>query len=134
MHSRNVFAVRKYGAALGGNAQSRKFGGEVGGSGHLYAGEIVEVTVIVDVVADAKRPPPFAAAPARTCPGTLPRWGCKRCHKAGMFWWVSEEYFPPRPAISNNPRCSTRGGGPFIEAAALLVRLWSLAKTSRSAA
>ena len=62
MHGRNVFAVRKYGVALGRNAQSRKFGGEVRESGHLYTGEIVEVTVIVHVVADAKRPPPFATA------------------------------------------------------------------------
>ena len=57
--------MRKYGVALGGNSQSRKFGWEVGESGHLYTGEIVEVTVIVDVVADAKRPPPFAAAPRK---------------------------------------------------------------------
>jgi hypothetical protein len=70
-----VFAVREYGVALGGNAQSRKFGGEVGESGHLYAGEIVEVAVIVDVLADAKRPPPFAAALRKNLPRDVAEMG-----------------------------------------------------------
>src|SRR5208282_2704356 len=65
MDGRNVFAMGKYGVALGGNAQSRKFSGEVGESGHLYAGEIVEISIIVHVVTDAKRPPPLQAPPRR---------------------------------------------------------------------
>src|SRR5580658_4614416 len=63
MDGRNVFAMGKYGVALGRNAQSCKFGREVGESGHLYAGEIVEVPIIVHVVTDAKRPSPSGAAP-----------------------------------------------------------------------
>src|SRR5579864_6984876 len=68
MHGRNVLTMRKDGVALGGNAQSRKFSREVGESRHLHAGEIVEVSIIVHVVADAKRPPPFAAASRKNLP------------------------------------------------------------------
>jgi hypothetical protein len=75
MHGRNVFAVRKYCIALGRNAQSRKFAGEVGESGHLYTGEIIEVTVIVHVIADAKRPPPFAAASRKNLPRDVAEMG-----------------------------------------------------------
>ena len=41
-----MFAMGEYGVALGGNAQSREFSGEPGESGHLDAGEIVEVSII----------------------------------------------------------------------------------------
>src|SRR5580658_10778707 len=70
MDGRNVFAMRKNGVALGRNAQSHKFRGEVGEAGHLYAGEIVKVSIVVHVVADAKRPPPLQTPPRRQ---NLPR-------------------------------------------------------------